>query len=180
MTDFFDKVDFTPDDVDKAVAAAKAQADKNSERRICICGHGARSHSSHGVSENAKFLRDRGLFRCAAGRVKCPCQEFRPVAITSDVRRFTAKTEGPAGLHALSKGARMATENGATVEWLEGVGCDRCHKTDVAIVPVAYAPGYYEASSATAINRLVCAECRLLTQQEAAQPTAVAPETVTP
>jgi uncharacterized cupin superfamily protein len=184
MTSFFDKVTFTADDVTQAVEEAKARrtAAVAPDRRICICGHGARSHSSLGLSDNAKYLRARGIFKCSPGKVKCPCEEFRAVAITSDVRKFTSKTEGPGNLHALSKGATLALEKGCTVEWLEGVCCDRCKLPDKPFAPVAYSPSYVEVHMATPINRLVCEDCRVLTAQKAfaqSQAPQVAPEPVT-
>jgi len=128
--------------------------------RICKCGHGAKAHTSESDSEAHAALRASGRFACNPARLRCPCKKFEPVMTTGDVRKFIAKTEGPAELHALARGVLSCWEKGIAVEWIPGTLCDGCQGQGLLLYPIAIGPGGTESYKPTAINVLLCATCR--------------------
>jgi len=148
---------FSMEDVKNKI---EQKQDKSLDRRICKCGHGARSHTSESNTPIHETLKATGRFACFTARMECPCQKFEPVMTTSDVRKFVCKTEGPAEAHALAKGALKGWETGATVEWIPGVLCDGCKGESLALYPIAIGPGGTESYTPTATNVLLCGTCR--------------------
>lgn len=160
--------DFTAEEALKALGDASANA--RSDRRVCKCGHAARFHASESTRADMQELAKLGHNRCTPGRQLCPCDNFAPVMIVADVRRFMARTDGPGAQHALAKGAITTWNKGDKAVWMDHVECDGCHRNDVHLTPVAYTDRYTEATYPTKHNMLVCADCR---QRIAEQPKTV-------
>lgn len=135
------------------------------DSRVCVCGHGARSHfplSSFGGPADIE-AHEAGTIACQAGKTPCECQQFIYVLRATDIRSFIQKTEGPGEDHALAKGIKSSLARGVVPEWREGIACMICKgvPTDVGpLVPIAYNERYGEAMRPTPINRLHCQSCR--------------------
>ena len=122
-----------------AASLERDKADRKGDPRVCACGHGARSHSSHALRSNIlqQSLREAGEDRCLPNRQTCPCDGFRAVLTTGDIRLFRYRTSGAYNDHALAKGIRSAIEKGVAVSPISEWRCDFCTRTDsVGAVPV--------------------------------------------
>ena len=165
MTDIRNNMIF--DEAEIEVSLAKSKVSK-ADPRICVCGHNARSHASQGVEDSP--LRDlfesRGVEACSPARQTCPCNAFRAVAESDNVRLFIFKTTGAYNSHALNKGISAAIKKGVDVRQIGDWACDACQRTlavdNVKVGPVpldsrqreVFAPGEY--------NLLLCGDCATL------------------
>jgi hypothetical protein len=123
----------------------------NRDKRICICGHSMNYHS---------FISTRGHHTCNAQKNACKCRNPRPVLETTNARVFNRKTQGAAGLHALTQGIAGAMEVGATIEWLIEMKCDKCD-TVGPVVPVPVTQqGVISSSGHTGFDKMLCRGCR--------------------
>jgi len=144
-----------------ASVAAQSEISGAGDRRICICGHGARSHSSQALSDNPthKSFRESGRDQCLPGRMECPCGGFRGVVEVEDPRVFIFRTRGPMGQHALVRGLAASLVRGKTVSEVDWA-CDTCGATH-AVTPVAVSRSGQIAFEPSRDNRLLCADCRI-------------------
>lgn len=123
----------------------------NRDKRICICGHSINYHS---------FISTRGHHTCNAQKNACKCRNPRPVLETTNARVFNRKTQGAAGLHALTQGIASAMEVGATIEWLIEMKCDKCD-TVGPVVPVPVTQqGTISSNGHTGFDKMLCRGCR--------------------
>lgn len=171
MTSVFDRLTFTPEEVEAAIEAGKKKRAK-SDPRICACGHNARSHTSESINNsNHKWNRDNGMFECTPGQQKCPCQKFTEVMTATDPRKFVFKTDGPGASHALSKGVQASSKiPGVRVQWSETTTCDGICKrsvSEVHVTPVALRDDLFESDEPTSRNVLLCDDCRMATYNTA-------------
>lgn len=127
---------------------------------ICICGHSARSHSSHARLENLihEAFRAQGVTRCLPGRQTCPCVEFNGVLRVSDVRGFICKTTGPYSAHALTKGILGLTAKGGQAEMIGVWSCSGCGSQE-KVGPVAITQTGKESLEPSPINYMLCVDC---------------------
>ena len=124
----------------------------NRDGRICICGHSMGYHSD----PRETFY---GGSSCSAQKQSCPCKKSRPVLKTNGSKGFLYKTQGGAGLHALTQGIVRAMKDNKTVEWIEEPKCDRCGKGDVVPCPVTQ--NGVIADKATGFDVFLCKDCRV-------------------
>lgn len=151
----------TPEESEEAERQIAERKNKR-DKRICACGHAAKSHSSESTSEHHQFLVAAGRGGCRPSKIVCPCIKFVPVIEASDVRRFIFKTNGPGPMHALSRGIKAATDAEIDLNWVEGARCGKCHSpaTDVALYPMALTIEGKESEVATPVNVIFCGKCR--------------------
>ena len=166
--DPFEGLDFTKEDVERAVQARKIN---NRDGRVCVCGHGIKSHSHYappGHPDHDLALRE-GRSVCIPSRVQCACGEFQPVLVTEDLRQFRHSTQGPGIDHALTLGMSASAAKGKKIEWLPGaaicVACKRGKDDGVSLTPIAYNSDMSEARNTTPQNVLICPDCREKTRR---------------
>lgn len=156
-----DLFDFSMKDVKNQLEIDRLKRDETKkDPRICKCGHPARSHTTESNNDFHRQLAAAGHFRCNPGRQQCPCKKFEAVMQTSDVRKFIFKTEGPAEQHALARGAMKIWEKGGQVDWIPGVSCDRCKTMGVKLTPIPLNGAGEIMTRPSAINVLLCLECK--------------------
>lgn len=150
---------FDEEAVNASNAAAKAA--RIGDRRICICGHNARSHASQAGEDSPlhDLFAARGTETCTPGRQQCPCKEFRAVAETSNVRLFIFKSSGSYANHALTKGIAQAKTKGASVGPIGDWSCDSCKRLDVPVGPVGLNTVKRETNNPAEYNLLLCGDC---------------------
>lgn len=159
--DPMDQFGSTPEEIKDALLQIKEDEKRQQEEAnyICICGHTARSHTSHSTKDTHKSLALSGRFACISGNQTCPCQEVRTVAKSSNARYFLQKTTGVGIQHALFKGWATAKSRDETVEWLPGVCCDMCQATNKALNPVAVSAENQLSRTPERNNGLLCTDC---------------------
>ena len=123
---------------------------RNTDKRICICGHPVGRHTDTGV----------GIANCKPTAMQCPCKRCRPVLVADDCRLFVRKTVGGGLLHALTLGSVAHLERGKKVQWINDPVCDRCGETEGTVVPVPVTQGGHAKSHATGYDVLLCSKCR--------------------
>jgi hypothetical protein len=148
MTNPFEFLDIDENEAKETLSELNKQGGR--DRRICICGHSINYHS---------FIAARGFYTCNAQKNSCKCRNPRPVLETSNARTFNRKTQGSAGLHALTQGIAGAMEIGATVEWLIEMKCDKCG-TEGPVVPVPVTIDGIISNSHTGYDKFLCRGCR--------------------
>lgn len=104
------------------------KGEKNVDKRICVCGHPATSHTDYARAENLthRAARADGVKMCTPGSGNCPCQSMRWVLAAEETRVFRHKTAGQGVDHALYQGIASAREKGKSVEWRSDLGCYFC------------------------------------------------------
>lgn len=150
---------------DEMTAAKAARKVSNRNGGVCVCGHGAGSHTTYSTSDHPMHIaaRDQGKSMCIPSRVECGCVTYQEVLKTSDLRSFRYSTQGFGAQHALSQGVHAAITSGKTIEWNVGLHCVACKgKTSdgVKLIPVAYNKvDMSVAYKTTDTNVLICADC---------------------
>ena len=147
-----------------AASLAKSKAERTPDRRICTCGHNARSHASQAVDGSPlnDLFKARGVETCTPGRQQCPCQVFEGVATCSDVRLFVFKTSGAFADHALTKGVQAAMTKGLNPQPVGDWTCRSCKRGQVEGVPVGPVPisaQRRELAGPAPYNLLLCSDC---------------------
>lgn len=138
-------------DPEEAIAVDQEKTKKSSrDDRICICGHAMSRHKADPYS---------GLVECIPSRMRCPCQNARPVLIAEDTRLFLRGTSGPKALHALIRGMAALAVADKECSWIETPKCDKCGTEEGPISPVPLTKNLKVASEATATNMLLCNTC---------------------
>jgi hypothetical protein len=161
MTDFAGMT-LNEDEAMKALHQSDLRTRKDRDSRICICGHPMSNHS--GLSDvERRIMSDAGMpgkTTCTPGRMTCPCDIARPAVYADDARMFLRKTLGDTPYdHALTLGIAACKRKSIHVEWLIDLLCDRCGNPNVSIAAIT-AWGKI-ASEPSALNKLLCADCRL-------------------
>ena len=119
------------------------------DRRVCLCGHGAPKHTEAA-----------GRSMCKPSRYACPCKNLRPVLEAEDVRPFLCRTVGGGAMHALVRGISSLAVRGKNSHWIIELKCDRCQGTDEVVVPVPVTEHGKATTYATGYDALLCQTCR--------------------
>lgn len=122
---------------------------KNSDSRICVCGHAV---SRHTVTNSVVY--------CKPSRMECPCKKCRPVITVQDTRKFLRKTSGAGPFHALALGMLSHVKEGLWVKWIDPPQCDRCGADSNDVVPVPVTQRGVSVQYATGYDALLCPKCR--------------------
>lgn len=122
---------------------------RNTDSRICLCGHGASRHTVI-----------NGVVYCKPARMECPCKKLRPVLEVDDTRKFLYRTNGAGPMHALSMGILASAREQKKVEWIADLVCDRCGEQTGSVVPVPVTQTGHATSYATGYDALLCPTCR--------------------
>lgn len=115
-----------------------------------MCGHPSTAHQ---VSDETK------LVMCSVAKSFCPCDGIIPAVEVADKRVFKHTTSGSDGLHALSKGIRVALRNGAVVTSIRDNVCFACKNAAERLFAVAITRNGHLGFSPQAKNGLVCEIC---------------------
>ena len=123
--------------VDPTEVVDDRQEQSVTDKRICICGHGA---SKHKDLDDNKYKNDfgSGVWMCKPNAMDCLCKVPYPVMEVSNTRYFLRRTTGAGKLHALLKGMSALAAKGGTAKWLIELTCAKCKVTgeDKGITPV--------------------------------------------
>ena len=141
------------DDMLKAeerLAALGTRRYKESDGRVCACGHAV---SRHTIINGAVY--------CKPSRMECPCKSCRPVIVVQDTRKFLRKTSGAGPFHALALGMMSHAKEGKTVKWIDPPKCDRCGLETNNVVPVPVTQRGAAVDYATGFDAFLCPECRV-------------------
>ena len=172
MTDaneFFKSLGVSTEDVD---ANENRQRRRGvTDRRICLCGHGANKHKNPDIADEMRNRYVSGVvaertYACYPNaKVECPCKMPQPVIVVSDSRWFLRKTDGAAHKHALIRGIRSLLElEGATVDWLIVPTCNKCGGSgqDMNILPAPLTKDGRATHDGLSegYDRLLCERCR--------------------
>ena len=172
MTDakeFFSKLGISAEDVDANENRQRRRGP--TDRRICLCGHGANKHQDPNISDTERNRYIDGpvaerQYECRPNAsVICPCKLPFPVVVVSDSRWFLRKTDGGGHRHALIRGIRSLLEiEGATVDWLIEPVCAKCGESgadmNILPVPLTKAGRLTHDGLSEGYDRLLCEECR--------------------
>ena len=123
---------------------------KESDGRICVCGHAV---SRHTVTN--------GIVYCKPSRMECPCKKCRPVIMAQDTRKFLRKTSGAGPFHALALGMLSHVKEGLWVKWIDPPKCDRCGTDTKDVVPVPVTQQGTSVQYPTGFDALLCPKCRV-------------------
>jgi len=155
MSSFLDAFDVSQEKlglIDKALA----QAPRQNDRRICICGHAI---SRHNAETN----------HCKPARFDCPCKRKHPVLEVPNTRYFMSRTVGSGEKHALTRGiylAQKAMEDDFSerAKWLVDLKCENpaCGK-DTKLFPVMCDTDWfrvYDSDGDQGVTAFFCESCR--------------------
>ena len=132
------------------LAALGTRRYKESDGRICVCGHAVSRHTVI-----------NGVVYCKPSRMECPCKKCRPVIEAQDTRKFLRKTSGAGPFHALALGMLSHAKEGKTVKWIDPPKCDRCGTETNNVVPVPVTQRGNAVDYATGFDALLCPKCRV-------------------
>ena len=162
--DIFDLMPTTAEETE--AAKEQSRKERKGDQRVCLCGHGARSHSEHALpgSPIHDSLREQGISRCIPARQECGCTAFEGAVTAQDVRLFIYKNTGPYANHPLTKGIDASIRKGHTVEPIGEWVCVSCKKgkaDGVTVGPVGLTTALTIATNGAdaARNFLMCATC---------------------
>lgn len=168
MGNIFDRLGYKPEDINEAIRLAAEAATRVKEAarddRVCVCGHAAKAHTSESDSDYHKEVARRGGFKCKPSVMVCPCVDFYPVLTSTNVRKFLYKTQEGQNLHALTRGIQACLDGVKAgtiqVDWIEGVRCAVCKRTDGAFIPIAVDMKGNEVDKPSPLNAIIHPECR--------------------
>lgn len=151
---------------DEMRAARESRKVSTRNGGVCVCGHGAGSHSAHSKSGHPlhEVARAKGESVCIPSRVECGCVDYKEVLKASDLRMFRYSTQGPGAQHALAQGISATIAAGKTFTWSEDLECVACRRPaseEVKLAPVAFNKANMSvAYHTTDTNVMICADCK--------------------